>query len=79
MAWNPADYGGITQVRLQATSFSDPETSDIWLPDITPLNALTGLMHSLDPALALVSYDGTVYWSRPGMLEVLCKLHGLVE
>ena len=44
MAWNPADYGGITQVRLQATSFSDPETSDIWLPDVTPYSALEGFM-----------------------------------
>ena len=77
LSWDPADYGGITQIRLQASSFSDPETSDIWLPDITPLNALTGLMHTFDPALALVTHDGVVYWSRPGILEILCRFTGL--
>ena len=75
-AWDPAGYG-ITQIRLQASSF-DPETSDIWLPDITPLNALTGLMPR-SPG------SGTRHARRGRLLEpaghprVLCRFTGLAS
>jgi hypothetical protein len=51
----------------------------IWLPDVTVYNNRQGLMHSLDPAMAIVHSDGTVQWSRPGMLDLMCRFSGLVK
>lgn len=46
--------------------------------DLQPYNALNGFVNTLEPANAKVSYDGSVYWSRPGSLDVLCKFSGLI-
>ena len=35
-------------------------------------------MNSLDWALATASYNGNVYWSRQGTIEVLCRFSGLM-
>lgn len=35
-------------------------------------------MHTLEPSLARVNSSGTVFWSRPGSLDVMCKFSGLV-
>ena len=78
LSWDPASHGNISNVRFGAQSFSDFENTEIWLPDIQPYNAHTGLMHTLDPAPALVTANGSVYWSRPGMLTVMCRFAGLV-
>ena len=79
LSWDPSHHGGIKELRFHASSFSDPETSDIWLPDITAYNGLQGFMHTFDPALATVQHDGSVYWSRPGMLDVMCRFSGLAS
>ena len=38
LAWNTSDprWEGITQVPMLGASYADPETSEIWLPDLTP-------------------------------------------
>ena len=64
--------------EYRAHSYSDMEQSEIWLPDITPYNVQTGLMHALDPATALVYSSGEVFWSRPGSLTFLCRYSGLM-
>ena len=74
LAWNESAYGGITQAEYAAVSYSDQESTEIWLPDITPYNGKFGLMDSFDPAVARVTSSGDVQWSRPGNLEV----HGCV-
>ena len=79
LKWVPADYAGVTQLFMHASSFSAPGDSEIWLPDITPYNAVSGLMGSFDPALAKVSSTGAVAWSRPGMLELICRFSGLIN
>ena len=79
LAWDPADYNGITEVGFHAYSHHDMESSEIWLPDVQPYNAVSGLMHTLDAASAKVTPSGTVYWSRPGKLEVLCRFSGLAS
>lgn len=78
LAWDPADYGGITVFPVHAASFADPELSDIWLPDISVYNSVEGLMDSMEPAMARVSHDGTVFWTRPGMFNIACRFSGLV-
>ena len=52
--------------------------AQIWIPDITLYNSFTGLQTTLDPGSAGVSSDGSVFYSRPGTYEVLCKFSGLV-
>ncbi|KAL7441043.1 hypothetical protein ACHAXM_008277 [Skeletonema potamos] len=53
------------------------ETSEIWTPDIELGNLQSGLSETLDDSNAVVSYDGSVYWSRPGHLRPTCKFYGL--
>lgn len=78
LSWDPAQYGNITELKFHAMDITDPETTDIWLPDATPYNAASGLASTLEPASASVSYDGNVFWSRPGTLDLLCRFSGLV-
>ena len=78
LAWNESEYGGITKTFFQGNQFSGAEESELWVPDIQPYNSMNGLVHTLDPALARVSSDGTVFYSRPGSLNVMCKFSGLV-
>lgn len=78
LAWDPSEYGGVSEIRFLAESFAAAEVSEIWLPDIQPYNAIEGMMHTFDPSLATVKSDGTVSWSRPGNLNVLCRFSGLI-
>ena len=43
----------------------DPD-GEIWMPDVQPYNTGEAVASTLEPSLALVYSDGTVYWSRPG-------------
>lgn len=79
LSWDPNEYGNITEVKFHASSYSDPETADIWLPDFTPYNAENGLMSSFDASMAKVDNNGNVFWSRPGILSVMCRFSGLVK
>jgi len=79
LSWDPADYGGITEISFNAAGRSFPEDTEIWLPDVQPYNAIDGLMHSFDPADAIVTSHGQVSWSRPGILKVMCRFSGLVS
>ena len=77
LAWDPAEFGGITQTQMRAAAITIDQDSDIWLPDIQPYNAGEAVASTLEPSVALVFSDGRVYWSRPGILDVLCKFRGL--
>lgn len=69
LAWNSSAYGGITQVSYSPDA--------IWVPDITMYNARGGF-GALDRVAATVSSEGSVTWSRPGTIEVLCRFSGLM-
>ena len=73
LAWNPGDYGGITELKFHAAAYGDVENSEIWVPDLTPYNAVEGIGSTFDAAMAVVQSDGSVFWSRPGTLDVLCR------
>ena len=78
LSWNPAEYGNISQVHFLSRHNTDRENSEIWLPDIQLWNANVGTELSLDTTNAVVGSAGNVFWSRPGLLDTLCKFSGLV-
>ncbi len=78
LSWDPAEFGNITTLPFLGEAVTDPETNEIWLPDLQPYNAIEGTVSTLEPAIASVSSDGSVFWSRPGMFDIMCKFSGLV-
>ena len=78
LSWDPADWGGVDQLQFMGGSLpAGAEITELWLPDIQPYNAYTGIHASLDPVHAMVSSSGSIFYSRPGMLDVMCKFSGL--
>ena len=49
------------------------------MPELTVYNLATPLNEALSGQLAEVDSNGTVFWSRPGVLDILCRFSGLVE
>lgn len=78
LAWDPNDYSGLDTTFFQGDNMGGSEVSEIWIPDVQPYNANNGIILTLEPALARVSSDGSVFLSRPGSLEIMCKFSGLV-
>jgi hypothetical protein len=48
------------------------------VPDLAVYNLAAGINDELDGQMALVRSTGQVYWSRPGVMQVLCRFSGLV-
>ena len=65
--------GNITEVHFLAGDATDREQSEIWVPDIQLFNSNVGTQASLDRAKPVAYSDGSVFWSRPGLLDALCK------
>jgi len=76
LAWNPADFGNVTTITA---NHPELEETDIWVPDIVPYNARQNLADIFDRSIATVTNEGLVTWSRPGVLDVMCKFYGLVK
>jgi hypothetical protein len=79
LQWDPADYGNMTMTwfTVQGGSGPEGETSEIWTPDLELWNKDISLKESLTDTQVVVSYDGSVFWSRPGHLRPACKFEGL--
>jgi hypothetical protein len=75
LAWNVTAHGGVTTVSFA----TNPERQEIWIPDIQPYNTYDSIAQTLDYTDARVRYDGQVYWSRPGLVNIMCKFSGLVK
>ena len=73
LAWNESEHGGISMIAL---STSDPQ--QIWVPDLQPYNSLTSIGDTLSKDTASVYSDGSIFWSRAGLIELMCKFSGLV-
>jgi hypothetical protein len=76
LAWDPAAYGGITQTHFNGDFWN--ADAAIWVPDLQPYNTMEGIASTLEATMATVSSDGAVFYSRPGMLVLMCKYSGLV-
>eukprot|EP00929_Paragymnodinium_shiwhaense_P031823 TRINITY_DN17751_c0_g1_i1.p1 TRINITY_DN17751_c0_g1~~TRINITY_DN17751_c0_g1_i1.p1 ORF type:complete len:753 (-),score=110.33 TRINITY_DN17751_c0_g1_i1:112-2070(-) len=55
------------------------ENTRIWVPDIELYNSRGGMAGELTVKAAVVSPSGDVFWSRPGVLNILCKFSGLEQ
>ena len=75
LAWDPSDFGNVSQVHMRAADSGPGANTEIWVPDIVVFNSGPGA--SFEPAVSVVESDGTVFWSRPGVLAVLCAFSGL--
>ncbi|KAL7542633.1 hypothetical protein ACHAXR_012269 [Thalassiosira sp. AJA248-18] len=78
LTWNPEDYGNLNKTWFWlGGGGAGGENSEIWTPDIELWNLDAGLRESLEDTYARVSYDGTVWWGRPGHLKPSCSFFGL--
>ena len=79
LAWTPAAFGNVSEVVAAAVADdSEAETNEVWVPDVTLYNGHGAYSGMLEAARPNIYSDGTVFLSRPGTLEVLCKYSGLV-
>ena len=77
LSWNPADYNGLDKVWFWIEDGAGmAETSEIWTPDIELWNQRESIRTSYSNTFASVDSDGSVFWSRPGNLVVVCKFRG---
>ena len=69
LQWNPTDYNGITDIAVN----TDPGLENsVWVPDIYLYNTAEKPMEQLDYSRAHIYYDGSIIWSRPGILTSTC-------
>lgn len=78
LAWDPAAFGNVTETTFRAVGSSDLEGTEIWVPDIQLYNSNEGNQATLEGANPIAYNDGTVFWSRPGILDTMCRFTGLV-
>ena len=58
LSWKPSEWGGVTQLHFQGASLpAGGEITEIWLPDVQPYNAVTGIHNTLDPTVITVQSD----------------------
>ena len=68
--WNPLEWNNITNIKLN----SDPELSNsLWTPDIYLYNTAEKPLNELDYSNIVLNYDGSIFWSRPGLLKSTCQ------
>ena len=69
LSWNPSDYKNISSIAMSTNPEID---SSIWVPDIYLYNTAESPMGELDYSLATLYSDGSIIWSRPGMIKSTC-------
>ncbi|XP_078316181.1 neuronal acetylcholine receptor subunit alpha-9-like isoform X4 [Crassostrea virginica] len=66
LIWNPSDYNNLTVLRIPCTN--------IWLPDIVLYNSAEDYTGGYMEALAMVSFDGTVFWPPIVKFRSTCEI-----
>ncbi|XP_048733396.1 neuronal acetylcholine receptor subunit alpha-10-like isoform X2 [Ostrea edulis] len=66
LIWNPEDYNNLTVLRIPCTN--------IWLPDIVLYNSAEDYTEGYMEALAMVSYDGQVFWPPIVKFRSTCEV-----
>ena len=70
LKWDPSEFGGITETQFKETQ--------LWQPDVQPYNVLESAASTFDKNLLRVRNNGEVFWSRPGLLKLMCKFSGMI-
>ncbi|XP_034042505.1 neuronal acetylcholine receptor subunit alpha-5 [Thalassophryne amazonica] len=65
LRWNPADYKGITTIRIPSDR--------IWLPDVVLYDNADGRFEGT-VTKAVVKYDGTILWTPPANYKSACTI-----
>ncbi|KAL1520081.1 hypothetical protein AB1Y20_023556 [Prymnesium parvum] len=78
LSWDPALHGNVTILHFLAKSTHVNEDTEIWLPDLVPYNTVDSIIQTLEASTARVTHKGSIFWSRPGVLDIMCKFSGLV-
>lgn len=69
LSWEPKQYENITSIAM----FTDPGVDDsIWIPDIYLYNTAETPLCNMEYSKAILRYDGSITWSRPGMIKSTC-------
>ncbi|CAF1234600.1 unnamed protein product [Adineta ricciae] len=66
LTWNPSDFGGMKKIRIPCRY--------IWLPDIVLYNSADDYTQGYMQSLAMISYDGTVFWPPIVKFRSTCKI-----
>ncbi|KAL3111750.1 hypothetical protein niasHT_011037 [Heterodera trifolii] len=66
LTWDPAEYGGIREVRLPINS--------IWKPDVLLYNSVDQRFDTLWPVNAIVMFNGSVTWIPPAIIRSSCRI-----
>jgi len=64
LAWNTSAWNGVSHIAMPTTG-----VNTIWVPDMMLYNTGENPFKSLYPAMANVYPDGSVQWSRPGIIQ----------
>lgn len=66
LGWDPTHYNNLTVLRIPC--------NNIWLPDIVLYNSAEDYTGGYMEALAMVSYDGTVFWPPIVKFRSTCEI-----
>ncbi|XP_026548591.1 acetylcholine receptor subunit beta, partial [Notechis scutatus] len=66
LTWNPAEFEGITAIRVGA--------DEVWLPDIVLMNNNDGVFDIALSVDVLVHYTGRVQWQPPALYRSSCRI-----
>jgi nicotinic acetylcholine receptor, invertebrate len=67
LSWNSTKWG------FKKLNFFTHQEYSIWTPDVYLYNTAELPLQELDNTMAMVYADGSVIWSRPGMLKSTCQ------
>lgn len=70
LRWNASNFGGVDNILARMVPEEDAE---IWKPDVLFMNAYLPNNAFFEETLARVSSNGEVFWSRPGVIPVMCQ------
>jgi cation transporter family protein len=69
LGWDPELYNGIADIAVNTEPGAE---HSVWVPDIYLYNTAEKPMEQLDYSRAHVYYDGSIIWSRPGIITSTC-------
>ncbi|XP_007443863.2 acetylcholine receptor subunit beta [Python bivittatus] len=66
LTWDPAEFEGITSIRLYA--------EEVWLPEVVLMNNNDGVFGIALSGNVLVRHDGRVRWQPPALYRTSCSI-----